>query len=167
MTETLEARFQTQTIARTQGVFQDQRGRLGLVWGKAVPEGRGRARSYPSSYRRTAGATAGCSARCGDLHAGLRALLGERGARRPGRAGRGLLPRPRAALAVAGRHRRDRAGYDRRALALQEDRGTLSPGGTTSGGRGTGSSSSSTRRRRSLPRSRAVCPTRRTCRSRR
>src|SRR5215203_666010 len=103
------------------GVLRDKRGRLGLVWGKAVPEGWGRG---PDRTRRhTQGPQAlrlAVLARCGDLHARLRTLLGERGARRPGRAGRDLLPRPRAALAVARRHRRDRAGNDRRALALRE-----------------------------------------------
>ena len=93
MTETLEARFQTQTVARTQEFSRIKEVVSG--WSGVRQYLRGdEARSYPSSYRRTAGATAGCSCSVWRSTCWASRSSRERGARRPGRAGRGL-PRPR------------------------------------------------------------------------
>ena len=123
MMQSVESQIQAQTGARMQdfsrikevvsgwsGVRQYLRG------GDARPD---RTRRHPEGRQALRLVVL---ARRRGIFARLRAVLRERGARDPGRAGRHLLFRARLAVAVAGCDRGDRAGNDGGALALREDR---------------------------------------------
>ncbi len=152
MTETLEARFQTQTVARTQefsrikevvsgwsGVRQYLRGGdEGQIVPVVIPKDR---RRYGWLFLLGVAVYLLGFA----LFSGSAALAG------PGRAGRGLLPR-RSRCSGCGGAPSSRSSRARPACARATggSKARSRRAGTTSGGRGTGSSSSSTPRRRSL-----------------